>query len=422
MDKLTWHNERRKVDELLPYKENPRQMTEEQAKQLRASLEKFDLVEVPAINTDNTIVAGHMRLKTLQLLGRGQEEIDVRVPSRSLTEEELREYNLRSNKNTGEWDYDLLANFEPELLLEIGWSKDELQKIFDIKVDETEPMEPPAESTIKLGDMFKLGRHRLICGDSTDPAVVERLMQDELADLVFTDPPFNIGWDYDDRGRNRFNPKHKASKVFKKSIFEDKWKPEDFVNFLTTVFSLAYTYTKDEMTLYVCYGGKYQSWTIEAMELNNFHYSQNLLWVKERMIPMPGQLYHHLYEGIAVGWKKGKKHHRNFEYNLEDVFAFDRDRFGEFINLMIDVWYEERDILNTYEHATQKPIRLPGRAIKVSCPIDGLVIDFFGGSGSTLLACEQLERLCRMIELNPRYCDVIIGRWEKMTGLKAEKL
>lgn len=126
MEKLIWHNERRKVDELLPYKSNPRLMTQAQADQLRTSLERFDLVEVPAINTDNTIVAGHMRLKMMQLLERGQEEIDVRVPSRPLTEEEVREYNLRSNKNTGEWEWELLASIGEEQLLEVGFTEDEL--------------------------------------------------------------------------------------------------------------------------------------------------------------------------------------------------------------------------------------------------------------------------------------------------------
>lgn len=133
---MKWHTERRKVSELIPYEGNPRRLTEKQFKDLERSLKKFDLVEIPAINTDNTILAGHQRLKILQFLGRGEEEIDVRVPDRKLTDEEVIEYNLRSNKNTGEWDWDLLANFDTDVLLDVGFDEKELEFNFDL--EETE--------------------------------------------------------------------------------------------------------------------------------------------------------------------------------------------------------------------------------------------------------------------------------------------
>ncbi len=132
MDKLIWHNEKRKIDDLIPTEGNPRQMTEKQKEDLQKSLEKFNLVEIPAINTDNRIISGHQRLKVLQLLGRGKEEIDVRVPNRTLTEEEHREYLLRANKNLGEWDFDLLANFNEDLLKDVGWDSEELQMMFGL--------------------------------------------------------------------------------------------------------------------------------------------------------------------------------------------------------------------------------------------------------------------------------------------------
>lgn len=127
MDKLQWHTEQRKVDDLIPYEQNPRKLTERQLEQLKLSLEKFDLVEIPAIDLDNKIIAGHQRLRVLQLIGRGQGMIDVRVPNRKLTKEEFDEYLLRSNKNTGDWDWDMLANnFNPDFLFEIGFSQEEL--------------------------------------------------------------------------------------------------------------------------------------------------------------------------------------------------------------------------------------------------------------------------------------------------------
>jgi len=127
---LKWHTEKRRIDDLIPFEGNPRQMTQKQKDDLQKSLEKFDLVEIPAIDTDNRIIAGHQRLKIMQLLGRGEEMIDVRMPNKKLTDEEFKEYNLRSNKNLGEWDYDLLANFDKGLLLNAGWEDKELNDLF----------------------------------------------------------------------------------------------------------------------------------------------------------------------------------------------------------------------------------------------------------------------------------------------------
>lgn len=129
-EKLIWHNEKRKVNDLIPFKKNPRKISKKQIEDLKKSLEKFNLVEIPAIDTNNKIIAGHQRLKILQILGRGEEEIDVRMPNRKLTDEEFEEYNIRSNKNTGEWDYNLLADLDEDLLKLVGFEEQELEKHF----------------------------------------------------------------------------------------------------------------------------------------------------------------------------------------------------------------------------------------------------------------------------------------------------
>jgi ParB-like chromosome segregation protein Spo0J len=136
MKKLQWHTEKRIVNNLIPYEGNPRKMSEEQVKQLRRSLEKFNLVEIPAIDLDNKIIAGHQRLKIMQLLNRGNEEVDVRVPNRKLTDDEFREYNLRSNKNLGDWDFDELANYDENLLLEAGFSEEEINRKMNLDLEE----------------------------------------------------------------------------------------------------------------------------------------------------------------------------------------------------------------------------------------------------------------------------------------------
>lgn len=155
--RLKWHTEKRKINELIPFEGNPRQMTEKQNADLKKSLEKFDLAEIPAINTDNKIIAGHQRLRILQALGRGSEEIDVRVPSRKLTDKEFREYNIRSNKNLGEWDFDLLANFEDDLLIDAGFEEQELEKEFlgDFDDDEIDfdYKFGVVNSWVRIGDM-----------------------------------------------------------------------------------------------------------------------------------------------------------------------------------------------------------------------------------------------------------------------------
>ena len=161
---LSWHTETRKVDDLVPYDKNPRTLSEKQRKDLEASITKFSLAEIPAINTDNIIVAGHARLKVMQLLGRGQEEIEVRLPNRTLTKSEFEEYLLRSNKNTGSWDYDLLKSFDTSFLLDIGFDDGDLSDIWedvleidDDDFDEEKEVQKAEKTNIKIGDTFALG-------------------------------------------------------------------------------------------------------------------------------------------------------------------------------------------------------------------------------------------------------------------------
>ena len=196
---LTWHTEVRKVDDLVPYEKNPRTLSDKQREDLEASITKFNLVEIPAINTDNTIIAGHARLKIMQLLERGAEEIEVRVPDRKLTKSEFEEYLLRSNKNTGSWDYDLLKEFDTSFLLDIGFDDSDLSDIWDDvleleddEFDEEKELEKAKDTDIKTGDIFALGNHKLICGDSTDEKVAKTLLGEKKVQMVYCDPPYNI--------------------------------------------------------------------------------------------------------------------------------------------------------------------------------------------------------------------------------------
>ena len=187
---ISWHTVVRKVDDLVPYEKNPRTLSEKQRKDLEASITKFNLAELACVNTDNTIVAGHARLKVMQLLGRGQEEIDVRVPNRTLTKAEFEEYLLRSNKNTGSWDFELLKSFETSFLLDIGFDDADLSDIWDdvLEIDEDgfneeDEVAKAKDTDIMTGDRFQLGEHFLVCGDSTDAEVVKQLVGETKIDM-----------------------------------------------------------------------------------------------------------------------------------------------------------------------------------------------------------------------------------------------
>ncbi len=179
MQPIEWTTEKREVSELIPYQSNPRQLTEKQAKDLALSLERFNLADPIVINTDNTIIGGHQRVNILKQLG--DLTVDVRVPSRTLTKGEEQELNLRLNRNQGQWDFDLLANLDEELLKNIGFQSKELDKIFQLDAGEDDfdaeaEAEKITDCKVKTGDLYQLGEHRLLCGDSTKKEDVEKLM------------------------------------------------------------------------------------------------------------------------------------------------------------------------------------------------------------------------------------------------------
>ena len=204
-EKLVWRTEKRRVNDLLPYEKNPRKITDTQMEDLKVSLTKFNLAELPAINLDGKICAGHQRIKALQLLGRGEELIEVRSPNRKLTPSEFKQYLLTSNRSGGSWDFDILASdFDIDTLLISGFDSNDLTNIFDDSLEvsddnfeEEKELEKAKNTDIKTGDYFALGRHRLLCGNSTEPATVKKLMDSKRADMVNDDPPFNINLSYD---------------------------------------------------------------------------------------------------------------------------------------------------------------------------------------------------------------------------------
>lgn len=377
---------KKNINELKRANYNPRKKLETDDKEyqkIKKSIEEFGYVEPIIINKDNTIIGGHQRLTVLKDLG--YEEVEVIQIDIDKTKEKA--LNIALNKITGEWDYSLLGDLLLDLDsqnydLEItGFDLDEIEEIMAPLglEEEKEVIEddfdctPPEEPKAKYGDIYQLGDHRLMCGDSTKEEDVSKLMNGVKADMVFTDPPYNIAY---------------SGIKDKRTIENDKMNDEDFVDFLEKSIMKC-------DTAYVCCSWQYEHLFKKAMTNIGMAPKAMVIWNKVN----PAQ---HLD-------KYFKQHEIIFYYG----------KFGGEKTIRGDIWECKRQ-KNTV-HPTMKPIELIAMAIEDN-PNKKTIYDGFGGSGSTLIACEQLNRNCYMMELDPKYVDVIINRWETFTGKKAVKI
>ncbi len=390
-----------------PY--NPREITRHDFEALKKSLAEYGFVDPVIANKDKTVIGGHMRIEAAKVLGIEM----VPVVFVDLTEEKAKILNLALNRISGDWDKEKLMELLEELnSLEVdlsltGFNEEELSTYLDFTKEDN--YQPPADlpTRSKYGEVWQLGNHRLMCGDATKKEDVEKLMSGEKAQILFTDPPYNV--DYQSPVRKYVHSK----------IFNDNMSNEQYFEFLSAALKNAFEFTKENMSVYMFFACSNYIVSREAFENAGFYYSQMIIWVKEHLVFTPGNDYHRVYEPIMYGWKKGRDHWTNKSFsNATDVINLGKEDFLE----QHDVWYEKRDKLEDYVHPTQKPVRLAERAIKKSTKPGDSVLDLFGESGSTLIACEQMERKCFISELDPYYCDIILQRWEKFTGKEAKRL
>ncbi len=378
--------EKVKIAELNPAEYNPRKMTNKQYEDLKNSLEKFGLVDPIIINSDNTVVGGHQRLRIMRELGAELVPI-VRV---NLSKEDERELNIRLNKNSGEFDLDILANnFDIDELKDWGFKDIELGFNIDKIVEgniEDDHIPEVKESRVKLGDVWELGKHRLMCGDSTKESDVEKLMNGQKADMVFTDPPYGC-----DLKSTRLG----------EEVINDELEGDDLINFFDAVFKNIPL--KDWSVLYWFYSTNRVAET-RAIAEKYYKLKDTIIWVKDSFVPGRND-YHNKFEPILYLEKIGKgevKRIWNGQRDKSNVWNFDRDR--------------------NVKHPTNKPVQLIKFALLNSSNKNNIIIDPFIGSGSTLIACEKTNRVCYGMELDTKYCDVIIERWEQFTGQKANKI
>lgn len=385
---MTWHTEVRKISELKNWENNPRTISEESYKTLKKSIGDLGNFEPLVINIDGTVLAGNQRLRVHK--EQGDTEVEVSVPERELTEEEIKKIGIISNRHSGEWDMDKLANEFEDVLEELGF--DDLLPEVELDVEEDDYEEPEdLEVKVKLGEVWQLGKHRLMCGDSTKIEDVEKLMNGQKADMVFTDPPYNA--DYKSRGKDK-----KLADGIKNDAMSDS-AFEDFIGDFLPNLVLA---SKDGSSYYICCNWKdsYPRFYF-ACQNNGITVSSNIVWNKGSG-GMGWQDYRYQYEFIIYGFTKG---HQWYGGRTET-----------------DIWDFNRDGRQTYVHPTQKPVSLSSRAINNSSKQGDSILDLFGGSGSTLIACEQTNRVCYMMELDEHYATVILDRWEKLTGEQGVKL
>ena len=366
---------------------NPRELTQIQHQDLKDSITRFGLVDPLIVNTHkerkNILVGGHQRLRIVKELGYK----DVPCVEVNLTPNKERELNVRLNKNTGQWDWDALANhFDVGELLEWGFSEDDLQfydpeplpgLIDDDDVPEVE------EAVTQSGDMWLLGEHRVLCGDATKKEDVERLMDGQKADMVFTDPPYGVDYDGGMKKQNKLKNDNLGTEIY--SLF----------------MPYAVESLKDDGAFYVWYADA--TATATATADSGLVISAQIIWAKNHAQFMSSAKYKGKHEPCFYAHKKGKT----------------AKWYGE--NNEVTLWEYDRASKNEY-HPTQKPIALSERANKNSSPKNGIVLDLFLGSGSTLIACEKTKRKCYGMEIDPHYCDVIVKRWEGFTGKKAERV
>jgi len=419
---MKWKTTKKKTKDLIPADYNPRSLTEKERKDLEKSIKKFGAVEPVVINKDGTIIGGHQRVKIYADLGI--DEIDVVVPEKQLTKKQEKELNLRLNRNTGHWDYDVLFNeFEVGELLEVGFDEDELSDIFDnvetfdSPVTEKDIKKAEKEIRVKTGELYQIGNSFLIVGDATNENDVDTLMQGHKADLIYCDPPYNIGYGYD-------NPKSfgKQKQKTYNGKYSDNKKLDEYLQMLDASIKNALKNSKDDVHVIYWNDQNHIGYIQDLFRQNGIRPQTVAMWIKNNFHHMPQKAFNNTYEPAIYGAKGKPKLNKNFnkETGILNKDTQTGNQLIDDIMFIIDLWLEPRD--TSYEHPTQKPITLHEKPIKRLTHPGDIIVDLFGGSGSTLLAAELLGRQAFIMEMDEVFATVILNRAEGLLGIKAKKI
>lgn len=424
------------VDKVIPYRRNPRK-NEAAVDKVAASIQQFGFKVPLVLDKEHTIVAGHTRL--LAALRLGMKEVPCIIAS-DLTPAQVKAYRLADNRVGAEatWDEELLALELGDLtalgfdLKETGFDADELSALLSKDTggllegadEDAVPPTPEKPATVP-GQLIQLGNHRLLCGDSTDPFVIEKLFGGKKADAVFTDPPYNVNYE---GGAG--------------TIQNDNMEDGKFRRFLLASYQVMFRMLKDGASIYVCHadteGLNFRSTFLEA----GFKLSGCLIWAKDALV-LGRSDYQWQHEPILYGWKPTGPHkwYGNRKSTTMSEFMLQAPltemKPGLYRLRLGDTWFqikgkdiEVEEVTGTVvrvprpkneDHPTMKPVALIDKLLLNSTKKADLVFDPFGGSGSTLIMCEKQGRSCYTCEIEPKFCDVIISRWEQATGRKAKR-
>lgn len=396
MNELQWHIEWRDPNTLIPYENNAKLHDGKNISNIATSIKRYGWQSYLVITKAGVIIIGHGRRLAAIELGC---KCPCKVVEDDLTDAEIRELrNVDNLTQDGKYDWDSLKVELDDFELDFGdFDFDNVPDEIPGEVSDTttaaeDDFDPdePVEPNAKLGDIYQLGRHRLMCGDSTDINAVERLMDGNKSRMVFTDPPWNVNY-----GAEENHPSWKP-----RTILNDFMGTDDFKQFMNSAFHCMNAVSEPGCMTYVVMSAQEWGNMMLTLASNDYHWSSTIIWNKDQLV-LSRKDYHTKYEPIWYGWKDGSAR----LHPLDD-------------RKQCDVWDFERPKVSI-EHPTMKPVALVAQAIKNSSNSGDNVLDLFGGSGTTLIAAEQLGRRCYMMELDPHYVDVIIARWEKLTGDKA---
>lgn len=371
-----------------PYKNNAKRHTDTQIANVAESIRQFGWAQPIVVDRDYTIIIGHCRYSAAERLGLTTVPV---VVAADLTDEQVRKLrNLDNKLNESEWDLDLLKD---DILgldfdgFDIDWGIEE-EAITDIVEDDAPEVDEENEPITHLGDIWQLGEHRLMCGDSTDAGSVAILMDGRKADLLLTDPPYNVA--YEGKTKDAL------------TIQNDKMGSSQFKEFLTDAFSAAVAVMTEGGAFYIWFASREHCNFENALNEAGLQVRQELIWKKNTMV-LGRQDYQWKHEPCLYGWKDGAAHNWYSNRSQTTILEFDRPQRSE-------------------DHPTMKPVELFAYQIQNSTKKGDIVLDLFGGSGTTIIACEQTRRIGYCMELDPKYCDVIIKRYENLTGNKAVKI
>lgn len=393
---LNWKSKTIQISELKEYEHNPRRIGKKEFEKLVSSIKQDGYHQRIIANQDNVIIGGHQRKKALLEAGlKETDTVEVLIPDRKLTQEELDRINIRDNLSFGEYDFDILANrFNVETLVDFGLPGDMLVGFGDDNLladseDSSELETLPPEPKARLGDVYILGNHRLMCGDSTNPQHVDKLLNGANPILMVTDPPYGVN--YKPEWREEV---YKGDRNTGKVLNDDRYD-----------WSEAYSLFTGDIA-YVWHSALYTHKFADTIENSGFDLINLIIWNKQHFVLSRGD-YHHKHEPCWYAVRRGQKHNWQGRCDQKTVWDIDNNNHGAKAK-------EEQT-----GHGTQKPLECMLRPILNNSKKGQSVYDPFGGSGTTLIACEKSDRNCYMMGLSPAYVDIIINRWKKETGKEA---